>query len=61
MPKGISVLVTLKSMVTEVLEYFEASRPGPQTHHVILSENSALNTLFDEISSSVFVNRRKTV
>jgi len=53
MLKGISVLVTLKSM--------EASRPGPQTHHIISSENSAFNALFDEISSSVFVNRHKAI
>lgn len=61
MLKGISELVTLKSTVAEALEYFEASRPGPQTHRIMLSENSALYTLFDEISSSVFVNCRKAV
>lgn len=56
---GISMLVTLKSMVPEVFRCFAASRLGPYTHCIILSENITLHTLFDEISSSVFVNCNK--
>lgn len=46
------MLVTIVSVVAEVFEYFEASRPGPQSHCIILGENSTLKALFDGISSA---------
>lgn len=48
------MLVTIKSMVAEVSEYFKASRPGPEPHCIILGANSTLKALFHEISSSEF-------